>query len=42
VVRVDADSDELCRVYVKGAPEELLPLCNITFNSEEKAKKFSP
>lgn len=34
VVRRDAENAELCRVYVKGAPEEILPLCDRTLSLE--------
>lgn len=27
VVRVDGANDEMCRVYVKGAPEEIISVC---------------
>ena len=32
VVRKDAHQDQLCRIYVKGAPEEILPLCTQTLD----------
>jgi len=34
VVRKDASNDQLCRIYVKGAPEEVLPRCTQTLNAK--------
>ena len=34
VVRSDGDDDEVSRVYVKGAPEYLIPLCIQTLDTE--------
>lgn len=32
MVRRDAEQAEVCRIYVKGAPEEVLPLCSQTLS----------
>lgn len=41
VVRVDASDEEMCRVYVKGAPEEILPLCAQTLDTNIQPKNLS-
>jgi len=33
-VRSDGDDEEVSRVYVKGAPEMLIPLCIQTLDSD--------
>jgi magnesium-transporting ATPase (P-type) len=40
VVRVDGADHERCRVYVKGAPEEIIAICNDTLDQEVNARKF--
>lgn len=48
VVRDDDDNDEedeemqkLCKVFVKGAPESIIPLCVQTMNTEVKPVNFT-
>ena len=41
VVRKDASEEKLCRIYVKGAPEEILPLCTQTLDKNVQTVEFS-
>ena len=41
VVRRDASEEKLCRIYVKGAPEELIPLCTQTLDPNVQTVEFS-
>jgi magnesium-transporting ATPase (P-type) len=40
VVRADGADPKMCRVYVKGAPEEIIPLCTQTLNIDGQPKNF--
>lgn len=42
VVRNNATSSESVRIYVKGAPEEVIPLCNATVDDSIMAVDFGP
>ena len=41
VVRKVQDNEDLVRVYVKGAPEFVLPLCNQTLSNQVQPTEFS-
>jgi magnesium-transporting ATPase (P-type) len=41
VVRSVQGSPELVRIYVKGAPEYVIPACSQTLNSQVKPKPFN-
>jgi magnesium-transporting ATPase (P-type) len=34
VVRADGADAQMCRVYVKGAPEEIIPICTQTLDTD--------
>lgn len=36
------ENRDLVRVYVKGAPEEVIPLCTETLNQDVNPVPFSP
>lgn len=41
VVRVDGANDEMCRVYVKGAPEEIISVCTQTLDAQVNPREFT-
>lgn len=41
VVRKDAENEQLCRIYVKGAPEAVLSLCTQTLSLNVQPVEFS-
>lgn len=41
VVRVDGANEEMCRVYVKGAPEEIIQICTQTLDGEVNPREFT-
>lgn len=40
VIRRHVSDQSLCRVYVQGAPEEIIKLCNFTLNEREEPQPF--
>lgn len=42
VVRADSEDDDVSRVYVKGAPEEIIPLCIQTLDTNVEPVDFTP
>lgn len=42
MVRADSEDPEVSRVYVKGAPEEIIPLCIQTLDTNVEPVDFTP